>query len=372
MEKPNSNTRADARLWKWTLAGWTFLLVIWLLQNVVGESWWPAVWPLYLPAHWIGVPAAILSVWSLLRRQKKAIFANVAALLVWFFVFLGFNIPLQKLRRESTASRGKVRVLTYNIHYGSDGAKNIARVIRDENPDIICLQETRAFAGWPDPMPALKTQFPQYQMRRAGEVAILSRQPLSSAKQYSMPARSGRKLLESVVEIDGRKLRVLVAHIATGTGDISALRHPRAYTIAAAKVRREHLETLLEKSAGSKLPTIIAGDFNNPPRGLAYRRLQSRYTDSFRAAGWGLGYSFHAALPVLRIDYIWADPIIRVLSCRTLGASASDHRPVVADIALPDETNRKNGDNGDQAKRPAAAQWFLLCNGMEFRPNAAV
>jgi endonuclease/exonuclease/phosphatase (EEP) superfamily protein YafD len=79
----------------------------------------------------------------------------------------------------------------------------------------------------------------------------------------------------------------------------------------------------------------VAGDFNNPPRGVLYRRMSVQLSDSFRAAGGGFGYTFRSDFPAMRIDYIWCAPGVRVVRCRTVRSRASDHLPVIADIRLP-------------------------------------
>lgn len=79
--------------------------------------------------------------------------------------------------------------------------------------------------------------------------------------------------------------------------------------------------------------TIIAGDFNMPPRGVVYRRIAGQYRNAF-SAGNGFGYTYRSSLPVLRIDHIFLSPDLRPVRCRTIGTRVSDHRPVVAEVEL--------------------------------------
>ena len=101
-----------------------------------------------------------------------------------------------------------------------------------------------------------------------------------------------------------------------------------------ARTRASQWPVLEEVVASVSGPFIVAGDFNNPPRGLLYGRLAEQWTDAFAQAGWGSGFTFPAHFPLMRIDYLWLSPSLRAVDCYTLGTRASDHLPVVADILL--------------------------------------
>jgi endonuclease/exonuclease/phosphatase family metal-dependent hydrolase len=98
-------------------------------------------------------------------------------------------------------------------------------------------------------------------------------------------------------------------------------------------------------------PHFIAGDFNTPgfpgphtrylmpPILLLLRR--AGYLDAFHVAGQGRGRTFPAALPLVRIDYLflperWAGGLRSTHVPGMYGARyASDHRPVVAEWTWP-------------------------------------
>ncbi len=101
-------------------------------------------------------------------------------------------------------------------------------------------------------------------------------------------------------------------------------------------VLSEQMRALVDIAQSSEAPVIIAGDLNLPPLGPTYRRAARLYQDAFRAAGWGLGYTSRPDRPLFRIDYIFVDKAATVSSCFLPTEIVSDHRPVVADIILPD------------------------------------
>lgn len=82
------------------------------------------------------------------------------------------------------------------------------------------------------------------------------------------------------------------------------------------------------------LPFLVCGDFNTTPDQWVHAHLARGLTDTFAAAGRGFGATYHARLPLVRIDHILASPHWRVVSARVLRDGASDHRPVGAVLFL--------------------------------------
>lgn len=106
------------------------------------------------------------------------------------------------------------------------------------------------------------------------------------------------------------------------------------YIREATGTRAIHVSELFGIMNRVKGPLILAGDFNTPPRGHIYGLFADNFQDSFRASGWGFGYSFHSDLPVMRIDHIFVRKGLRPINCFVPPLAGSDHRPVVADIAF--------------------------------------
>ena len=81
----------------------------------------------------------------------------------------------------------------------------------------------------------------------------------------------------------------------------------------------------------------LCGDLNAVPGSRPYRRLRSVLRDPYPWHGWPLG-TFPAMCPLLRLDHILLSPgwiVHRAYVPRTsLTSVASDHLPVVVDVAL--------------------------------------
>jgi endonuclease/exonuclease/phosphatase family metal-dependent hydrolase len=333
----DNSKRAD-RLSRLTTINLVALLVLCLLETFVAERNWLTIGLLYLPQHWIGVPGAVLVLWSLARKQGKLLLWNMLGSAFFVLYFLGFNVPLQA---GSTLTGTRLRVMTYNINYGSRGAANIMKVVHAVQPDVLCLQETRANWPDPDPVPTIQRMLPGWHVERGSEVTTLSRYPIILRRTHDMPIKTGRVILETQIAVKGRLLSVFNVHMSTAA---VATHHPDSrwhrlvglpiYTGATADLRRRQTRVLLDVTSRVAPPYVVAGDFNNPPRGLIYRALTARFQDAFHAAGWGWGYTFRSDLPVLRIDYIFLGPGVRTSHSFVPQVSTSDHRPLVADIIL--------------------------------------
>lgn len=88
------------------------------------------------------------------------------------------------------------------------------------------------------------------------------------------------------------------------------------------------LRTLIQREA---VPVIIAGDFNSTVHGWELRHIMKGLTDVFTARGKGWGGTYHARLPIFRIDHILVSPEWEIVSAHVPDMlTLSDHRPVVA------------------------------------------
>jgi len=314
------------------------LPLIWAAETGIGERHWLTTILAYAPQHPLIVPALGLLAWSLWKRRWRLALVNTAAAAFAFLALMGAAWPV----RAAVAPAGpRLRVMTLNIHHAASGVAGVATLVREAQPDLFCAQEANGFWRWEDPTPALARLLPEWRVVRAGDVATFSRLPIRAHRAHEMPGGDGRNILETVHEVGGKRVTVLNAHFDTASHPRSLLRslleEPRsvpAHLRDTARTRLEQAAMLLTLVEGARAPLLVAGDFNTPPRGRLYGRLARPLRDSFRASGRGLGSTFRADVPVLRIDYVWAGAGVTPLRCFVPGARVSDHRAVIADLAL--------------------------------------
>ena len=339
MRQPTNKTsrapRFSRALYVLTLINLALLLLLYICQTFIAERHWLTTSLTYVPQFPFGVPALILLVWSIVRRQRASLLTNAFALTFFAFALLGLNIPWRNITRPTGTP---LRVMTYNIHHASTSVNQVAEIIKQAEPDVVCLQEANSHSLWPrDPLPSVMEHFRGWHVARSGDVATLSRYPIVSQRSVRLSPGTDRVVLATVIKCNGREVNVLNTHLSAGAGPESIRtrkRAIRAYLARCAGIRGEQIATVLEVARGTTGPVVITGDFNTPPRGLVYRGIAGQYQDAFAAAGWGFGYTFRSDTPVLRIDYIFTGRGTEPTSCRTVRSASSDHRALVADLAI--------------------------------------
>lgn len=305
-----------------------------LAQRYVGERFWFVTWVTYAPQYGALAPALLLFLWSLIARNRRALLLNVASLGIVFFGLMGY-----RWHYDPGYVSDSVRIMTYNIHYLDGGIEPVARTIAAQKADVVVLQEVNPRPGETHPMELLQKRLPQYTFRWHGELAVGSRYPIRFVQaRTTWPNTPQRPAMRADIEIMGRRIHLLAAHLAVAIDDDlirGRWRAIPAYTRHSTMVRSKQMQGLLAWAEEISGPVIIAGDFNTPPRGRIYGWIARRYTDAFAVAGTGLGYTFRSDLPMLRIDYIFAGDGVTPGRAWVPNSRASDHKPLVAEMQIP-------------------------------------
>lgn len=246
------------------------------------------------------------------------------------------------------AASGTLRVVTFNIHAGTDQRRQpsvdrIGALLDSLAPDVVLLQEvdrgTRR-SGGADHLAILAERtgltpsFGRAMEFDGGEygTAILSRLPIVRVRTIPLPvevpeALSGRyyeprALLHAVLSTPAGPLHVLGTHLDHGR--LPVFRHTQMMELLA------HLAG--EVPAGE--PLVLAGDLNAAPDRPEIRALSLHLRDAWTECGRGDPLTFPADTPRTRIDYVF----MRGVECSStvvVPTQVSDHRPVVVDLRLP-------------------------------------
>jgi endonuclease/exonuclease/phosphatase family metal-dependent hydrolase len=238
-------------------------------------------------------------------------------------------------------------VMTYNIHLGRDIAgvldlDRIAAVIRSQNPDLAALQEVgrhwSAASEFRDETTELARRLDMEAVfaanvdrepptsgapRRQYGTAILSTRPPLDSRHVLLPRANPdseqRGLLTLDVDVAGTRVRVHNVHLGVSADD-----------------RRLQVEALLaETDTPAGPPQALLGDLNARPNAPELGPLLERFGDAWDVAGEGDGFTFPAAAPTARIDYVLVSPPLRVSAAHVPALEGSDHLPLVAELALP-------------------------------------
>ncbi len=99
--------------------------------------------------------------------------------------------------------------------------------------------------------------------------------------------------------------------------------------------RTAQAQRIAELLAPSHEPVVLAGDLNAVPEAPELAPLLGAFADAWTRAGDGPGFTIPVEAPNRRIDYVLTSPEIEARSARVIATTASDHLPVVADLAVP-------------------------------------
>lgn len=236
------------------------------------------------------------------------------------------------------AAPDRLRVVTYNIFQGKRGIEPIAKFLREQQPDIVFLQEVCR--------PACDRRGidqAAYLARRLGEMHVVSATALGMPNKSTRdPAtlsrfsvRDGRLIrgknggrvfgVLATLDTSGRPLHLLSVH-TTSTNRLT-LEH----TLKSSKIRMAQITDLLALVRDLEGDVIIAGDFNAADWMPEYHAISRQWTD-FGLVTQAPKLSYPSHSPRLRIDYVFGRGEFKAVSYRTANSLASDHRPVVAEL----------------------------------------
>jgi endonuclease/exonuclease/phosphatase family metal-dependent hydrolase len=247
----------------------------------------------------------------------------------------------------------EIDVASYNIHHGADvneqlSLERIAAEIRATGAEVAGLQEVDRHWGvrsqFVDQADWLAKRLRMHVVyganldlepltpgapRRQYGTAILSEFPIHEWRNTLLPRPEGgeqRGLLEAVIKVRGERLRVANTH----------LQHNSAVE------RTAQTQRIAELLATAPEPVVLVGDLNARPADPELAPLWTRFQDAWVLGGEGDGFTYPAEAPSARIDYVLVTPDVPVSQAEVRSTLASDHLPVVAQIALP------RGDHDDQ------------------------
>jgi endonuclease/exonuclease/phosphatase family metal-dependent hydrolase len=269
---------------------------------------------------------------------------------------------------------GSIRVATWNVarfiemrrnnNKGSQTRLKMMQLIKEQNADIICMQEffhSDLDTTWYANIDYVRDNlhYPYYFYSREidgnkhynGSV-IFSRYPIldSGIIRYPRPSLP-EALIHADIRINDDTIRVYTSHLQSFLfkredyqkiseikgADDSLLSNSRAIF---SKVKRGVVNRSIQADIIAKVvqdspyPLIFCGDLNDVPNSYAYSTIRGDMQDAFLKKGFGIGRTFSALSPTLRIDYIFADNNFTILQFNRLVKNYSDHYMIVSDIEL--------------------------------------
>lgn len=233
-----------------------------------------------------------------------------------------------------------LKVMTYNIHHSNPPSAGdkidvdaIAKVINAEKPDLVALQEVdvntiRSGKGINQAKELARLTGMYYYFSKAIDfqggdygVAILSRYPIVDSVRYDLPV---------LKEIGGepRTIAAITVQLPGNKKIVFASTHLDLHE----ENRLAQSQLIINHFGKSKLPMILAGDFNAIPGSEVINYLDQHFMRSCQPE---CAPTIPVENPEEAIDFIMLRPakLFKVSVTRIIDEKyASDHLPVVAEL----------------------------------------
>ncbi|MEL6581303.1 MAG: endonuclease/exonuclease/phosphatase family protein [Cyanobacteria bacterium J06621_12] len=246
---------------------------------------------------------------------------NLAVILPWYF-----NRPVI----TDQVNYEPLKVFSYNVLWSNESKQDYQRAIalvEQEQPDIAIFQES--VPHWHEQLVALKSTYPYHVRAAKLEIEVYSKIPL----------------LEPQIELYGTYRGLVIVDLKLGNRLIKFIAthaYPQLFFGHAGwEIRNEHLQVGIGEYVGSlEQPAIVMGDLNVSLWSPFYHSMIE--TSGLRNTRQGLGvlptHSIVApqfAALSAPIDHCLVTPEIQVQDFKLGKAIGSDHRPIIADLLIP-------------------------------------
>lgn len=224
----------------------------------------------------------------------------------------------------------QLSVLSWNLHGLRDDTGALARIVRGLDPDVMLVQEAPKFLRWRAKCAGLARQCGLLYVTGGGTTggtALLAHLRVDverSAELALSRYRLGwpdRGVAAAVVRKKGARLAVASLHLPLPETE-----------------RLDHVtRALAVLRASGVAPALAGGDLNERPGRAAWSFLETR---GMRDLGPRSGPTFPAVRPEKRIDGVFATDEVELVDYQVVNAEgverASDHRPVLVTVRLPE------------------------------------
>ncbi len=304
---------------------------------LIGERWLVIEF-LNTFAHILWLPTVILIPICLVMREWRLTTMMLPGLIGFVFVWGDMFIP----NTETIPGEDDIpfRVLSYNMNAGNSRVDAYVNMITEIDADIVLLQELH----YPQAdilAQVFSEQYPfmAFHPGSAPGQGIMSRYPIEEDEYWQsdfLPHSLGHQ--RAKIRIND-ETSFVIYNVHPG--------HPGMQgDIFNPEYRSLEIADLLERTSQESLPVILAGDFNMPDLSEDYRSIRVNFGDTFRDAGYGMGWTF-PFIPVqgqnlsfLRLDYIFYDTNFKVQNATIYSElTGSDHKALYADLFIHTHEN---------------------------------
>jgi endonuclease/exonuclease/phosphatase family metal-dependent hydrolase len=313
-----------------------------------------------------------LITWLILLKPRFALISAIALIpgIKSISVLFAFHAPASFSYKKEP---GTLRVVSWNVarfielkrntNAGSEKRLKMLALLKEQNADVLCLQEfhTSTNPEYYDNLTPVQQElgypyfyfsFDQDGDNHYYSSIIFSRYPIidSGRVRYPRPTLPD-VLLQADIKVNDDTVRVFTTHLQSNqlgkadyarigkikNGEDSLVSNSRSIISKMKKAivyRSIQVDIAREVVDNSPYPSVFCADLNDVPNSYTYFTARGDMQDAFLKKGFGIGRSFSAISPTLRIDYIFADKQFRIKQFNRVVKNLSDHYMLIADMEL--------------------------------------
>jgi endonuclease/exonuclease/phosphatase family metal-dependent hydrolase len=349
-----------------------FLFILACLAPYINPDRWWFIALLGLGFPFLLIIVIAFMIWWLFIRRKWALISIIALLpgIKSLTVLFAFHSPstFNYVKEPSTLRLASWNVARFiemkrNNNKGSQTRLKMMEQIAAQNADIFCMQEFfhSNDSAWYPNIVYIQSHFnyPYYYYSHDNDgdnhfigSIIFSRYPIIDSGMVRFPRPSlPEALMHADIKMNDDTIRVFTTHLQSlqfkksDYDKINKIKEAEGEVVSNSKTifsklrtgmsyRKIQSDIVRKVLADSPYPFLFCGDLNDVPNSYTYNTVRGDLQDAFLKRGFGIGRTFSALSPTLRIDYIFADQNFTVNQFNRVIKNYSDHYLILADLRL--------------------------------------
>lgn len=314
----------------------TLYILGWVLGDATGWLYVANLSTIY----WLA-PAVGLCAFAIAVRWWLPALACALAAVVWLATFAPLFVP------QTPSPSADLRIATFNVRPES-GLDHVIRLAQREQPDVLLVQEL-LLESQDELAVELASVLPHHHFSRVNQrtgdhgTAVFSRFPVARTREIGPLPAVSRPVDVVTLDTGDGPLHVVSLHLTSPcdeclSSDLGDVRRNAASLAPLGResdLRRSEMARVIAALPAGSL--IVGGDLNSSTHNTPRRRLLAAgLTDLHRESGSGPGFTAFRGQFGFRIDWLYATDDLTPVRTWVGPPDLSDHRPVIADLALPD------------------------------------
>ena len=256
-------------------------------------------------------------------------------------------------KSHSLNSQKFIKVMSFNVGGSSivhpPPIKEVVKIIKLENPDIVFIQETKSIKRLKKIAAALDYYFlPNTSNKKYTDASILSRFPITLKEMLTLKGwNKNTQAILGEIKLKDKPILVISVHLKNIILKKDKNRHITTNILKLLEVllretffenyRSIGVEQLVKNISKYNYENIIiGGDFNSVPFSKAIRKMRTYFKD----CSWLNKSFFQSSVKAkflffpIKVDYIFVSNNLECSGTKILQESPSDHFPIVTNIAF--------------------------------------